>query len=89
MLRNSDVKVELNRTAFESNYKVLRRVDIGSLSVVCQHCNGLKFKSETPGVCCAGGTVKLPVLINSPDPLPAISWRINQNTMVAIIRVTR
>lgn len=51
--RRPVVNVDLNRTAFEYDsaiaYKDLRCVDIGSLSVVCQHCNALKFKFETPG----------------------------------------
>lgn len=36
---------------------------------VCQHCNELNFKSETPGLCCAGGKVKLPFLNQPPEPL--------------------
>lgn len=71
--RQVPIPVDLNRAAFEYNsaiaYKDLRCVDIGSLSVVCQHCNALKFKSETPGLCCAGGKVKLPVLTHPPEPL--------------------
>jgi len=65
--------VALNRAAFEYDsaitYKDLCYVDIGSLSIVCQHCNALKFRSETPGLCCAGVKVKLPVLAQSPEPL--------------------
>ncbi|CAI6355949.1 unnamed protein product [Macrosiphum euphorbiae] len=60
--RSSDVA--LNRAAFEYDsayaYKDLLCVDIGSLYIVCQHCKALKFRLETPGLCCAGGKVKLP-----------------------------
>lgn len=65
--------VDLNRAAFQYDseiaYKDLRCVDIGSLSAACQHCNALKFRSEPPGLCCAGGKVKLPVLDPPPEPL--------------------
>lgn len=71
--RRPVVNVDLNRAAFEYDsaiaYKDLRCIDIGSLSVACQHCNALKFQSETPGLCCAGGKVKLPVLTHPPEPL--------------------
>lgn len=50
--RRPVINVGLNRAAFEYDsaiaYKDLRCVDIGSLSVVCQHCNALKFQSKTP-----------------------------------------
>ena len=29
----------------------------------------MKFKSESPGLCCAGGKIKLPVLTHPPEPL--------------------
>lgn len=72
------INVGLNRAAFEYDsaiaYKDLRCVHIGSLSVVCQHCNALKFQSETPGLCCAGGKVKLPVLTHPPEPLYSLLY---------------
>lgn len=68
----------LNRAAFEYDsaisYRDLNCVDIGSLSVVCQHCNALRFQSETPGLCCAGGKVKLPVLTHPPEPLYSLLY---------------
>lgn len=71
--RRPVVNVDLNRAAFHYDsaiaYKALRCVDIGPLSAVCQHCNALKFQSETPGLCCAGGKVKLPILNHPPEPL--------------------
>lgn len=76
--RRAVVNVDLNRAAFGYDsaiaYKDLRCVDIGSLSVVCQHCNALKFQSETPGLCCAGGKVKLPVLPPPPEPLYSLLY---------------
>lgn len=44
-------------------------VKIGSMDQICEHCNALKFKNESPGICCAGGKVKLPVLKPPPQPL--------------------
>ncbi|CAG5115735.1 unnamed protein product, partial [Candidula unifasciata] len=39
---------------------------------VCVHCSAFKFKNETPGMCCAGGKVKLPVLHSPPEPLSSL-----------------
>ncbi|XP_070143035.1 uncharacterized protein [Drosophila kikkawai] len=68
----------LNRAAFphnpETSYKDLTCVVIGSLSAVCQHCNALKFRLETPGLCCAGGKIKLPVLAHPPEPLYSLLY---------------
>ncbi|XP_053945168.1 uncharacterized protein LOC128854792 isoform X2 [Anastrepha ludens] len=41
---------------------------IGQMSIECIHCKELKFRNETPGMCCAGGKVKLPVLELPPEP---------------------
>jgi hypothetical protein len=76
--RRRSTNVALNRAAFEYDsaiaYKDLCCVDIGSLSIVCQHCNALKYRSETPGLCCAGGKVKLPVLDQPPEPLYSLLY---------------
>lgn len=44
-------------------------VVIGGLNDVCCYCKALKFKHETPGLCCANGQVKLPDLMAPPEPL--------------------
>ncbi|XP_055584901.1 uncharacterized protein LOC129737764 [Uranotaenia lowii] len=36
---------------------------------LCRYCNALKFANESPGMCCAGGKVKLPELSTPPEPL--------------------
>lgn len=68
----------LNRAAFRYDstltYNDLPCVNIGPLNVVCQHCNALKFSAETPGLCCAGGKVKLPVLAPPPQPLRSLLY---------------
>ncbi|GFX00887.1 uncharacterized protein TNCV_4578531 [Trichonephila clavipes] len=44
-------------------------VIIGKMDKKCTHCGAQKFKNETPGMCCAGGKVKLPDLRSPPEPL--------------------
>ena len=39
---------------------------------LCRYCFALKFKNETPAMCCAGGKVKLPELHPPPDPLATL-----------------
>ncbi|UYV75155.1 hypothetical protein LAZ67_12002687 [Cordylochernes scorpioides] len=45
------------------------------------HCGAQKFKNETPGMCCAGGKVKLPDLRSPPEPLLTLvsGEKVNQN----------
>ena len=31
----------------------------GEMNTKCRHCQAFKFKKETPGLCCSGGTVQL------------------------------
>ena len=42
---------------------------IGEMSHVCTHCRALKFKGETPGICCSGGKVQLESFKPPPNPL--------------------
>lgn len=76
--RNRGSAFNLNRAAFRYDstiaYNDLPCVNIGPLNVVCQHCNVLKFTSETPGLCCAGGKVQLPVLAPPPEPLRSLLY---------------
>lgn len=39
------------------------------MNKICQYCKALKFNTETPGLCCANGKVKLPALNPPPEPL--------------------
>ncbi|GFQ77292.1 hypothetical protein TNCT_52571 [Trichonephila clavata] len=43
--------------------------DIGRMSNVCLKCSALKWKGETPGMCCSSGKVKLPPILKPPEPL--------------------
>ncbi|GFT68522.1 putative DNA helicase [Trichonephila clavipes] len=51
------------------NYSLHPSVIIGKMDKKCTHCGAQKFKNETPGMCCAGGKVKLPDLRSPPEPL--------------------
>lgn len=66
----------LHRAAFAYNntvdYSLHPSVIIGTMSKECQHCKALKFKTETLGMCCANGKVKLPVLNYPPEPLRSL-----------------
>ncbi|XP_063993113.1 uncharacterized protein LOC135170885 [Diachasmimorpha longicaudata] len=57
------------RLAFEYapdiNYSAHSKITIGGMDKVCQYCQALKFRNETPGMCCASGKV-----VQSPLPTP-------------------
>ncbi|GFU06758.1 helitron_like_N domain-containing protein [Trichonephila clavipes] len=53
------------RYDYESN----NLLDIGRMSNVCHKCSALKWKGETPGMCCSSGKVKLPPILKPPEPL--------------------
>lgn len=65
-----------SREAFNYNHEIDYAshpfVVIGPMDKVCSHCNALKYKNETPGMCCASGKVKLPQLNPPPEPLSTL-----------------
>ena len=67
---------DLNLAAFhydaDYDYSLHRSVVIGKMDKLCEFCRALKFKYETPGMCCAGGKVKLPELHLPPEPLSTL-----------------
>lgn len=54
------------------NYENDSCINIGSMSVVCNHCQALKWKGETSGMCCSNGKVKLDPLTEPPEPLKSL-----------------
>ncbi|XP_067939777.1 uncharacterized protein [Watersipora subatra] len=42
---------------------------IENMNKNCHHCQALKWKDEAPGMCCANGKVKIPVIAAPPEPL--------------------
>lgn len=71
-----NVNVPLNGAGFQYNnaidYSLHKFVVIGAMNNVCRFCNALKFGSETPGMCCAAGKVRLPELQYPPEPLASL-----------------
>ncbi|UYV73325.1 hypothetical protein LAZ67_10002729 [Cordylochernes scorpioides] len=67
---------DLNLAAFhydaEYDYSLHPSVVIGKIDKLCKFCDAFKFKNETPGMCCAGGKVKLPELHLPPEPLSTL-----------------
>ncbi|XP_059160882.1 uncharacterized protein LOC131944344 [Physella acuta] len=67
---------DLNLSAFsydpDFDYSLHRGVAIGKMDKVCEFCYALKFKNETPGMCCASGKVKLPELHLPPELLSTL-----------------
>lgn len=58
------VNVQLERAAYQY-HRTIYYMQIGEMNIPCVHCNTMKFRTETPGLCCASGMVKLSPL---PDP---------------------
>ena len=58
---NADVTYELDKT-----------VQLGSMSFVCKWCKALKWKDETPGMCCSNGKIDLPSFEELPEPLNSL-----------------
>lgn len=65
-----------NRLAFayepDINYSAHEKIAIGEMSNECNHCHALKFKYESPGMCCCSGKVVLPPLNSPPEPLKTL-----------------
>ncbi|XP_055924623.1 uncharacterized protein LOC129956714 [Argiope bruennichi] len=67
------IRASFVRLAFEYapdiNYSAHPKIGIGAMDKVCQYCQALKFRNETPGMCCASGKVVLSPLPTPPEPL--------------------
>lgn len=50
-------------------YALDKMVAIGEMNIECPHCAALRFKEEPPELCYANGKVKLPPLMEPPEPL--------------------
>uniref|UniRef100_A0A1I8NL57 Helitron helicase-like domain-containing protein n=1 Tax=Musca domestica TaxID=7370 RepID=A0A1I8NL57_MUSDO len=74
--RQINVALNTHRAAFHYNrtidYSADQSVAIVPISVLCPHCNALRYKNETPGMCCASGKVKLTPLTPPPDALNSL-----------------
>lgn len=70
-LRPTRICLNLLAFAYDCNvdYGAHKAVDIGEMNKKCRYCKALKFKGETPGLCCMSGKVRLPESPSSPEPL--------------------
>jgi hypothetical protein len=66
----------MNRAAFnydpKENFADHDLINIGRMSIVCKHCQALKWEGETDGMCCSNGKVKLPELSFPIEPLKSL-----------------
>ena len=62
------------------DYAVDASVAIGAMSFRCGHCAALKWKGESPGMCCNNGRVNLPPLQVPPETLQALLVRTSPHT---------
>jgi hypothetical protein len=67
-----DLKLEAFQYQPSENYHDHNTVQIGKMEVVCSQCQALKWRDETPGMCCSNGKVKLPFSLSPPDPLKTL-----------------
>lgn len=72
----TNVGITYERLAFRYDatvdYAGDKSVDFGTMRIICQYCNALKFQLEPQGLCCANGKVKLPQLTTPPEPLNSL-----------------
>ena len=57
------------------DYAADTSVAIGAMSFRCDHCAALKWKGESPGMCCNNGRVNIPPHQVQPEPLQALLLR--------------
>lgn len=53
-------------------YDAHPKLSIGEMNIVCQHCQALKFKRETAGMCCSSGKVDVDIIPEPPEPFLSI-----------------
>ncbi|KAL4153686.1 hypothetical protein QTP88_001519 [Uroleucon formosanum] len=53
-------------------YEAVKTIALGSMNHKCKYCNALKWKEETPGMCCNNGKVQLPSFEHFAEPLNSL-----------------
>lgn len=51
------------------DYSIHPNISIGKMNQICKFCQALEYITESPGICCANGKMKLPLLEVPPEPL--------------------
>ena len=57
---------------YQPNVAYEDHTSLGTMSVVCDFCNALRWKGECAGMCCLQGKVNIPVLGEPPEPLRSL-----------------
>lgn len=47
-------------------------IAVGKMNNECQYCKALKWKEETPGLCCSGGKISIPTIEEPIEPLKSL-----------------
>ncbi|XP_076299348.1 uncharacterized protein LOC143218189 [Lasioglossum baleicum] len=68
-MRGMSQPVELLKHLKSESHEMHHDVAIGPMTNLCFHCHALKFKKESPGMCCSNGKINLPPLVEVPEPL--------------------
>ena len=67
---------DLKNAAFQYQssieYHLHPGIQIGTMNSKCSFCGALKWKGESPGMCCSSGKVKIPKLDQPPEPLHSL-----------------
>lgn len=85
--RGSFVRLAFNYEP-DINYSADSKVTIGAMDKICNYCQALKFRNETPGMCCASGKVVLSPLPTPPEPLKSLLSGISNESKL-FLRKTR
>lgn len=73
----------------EIDYSSHSKINIGAMDKKCRYCNALKFKHETPGMCCASGKVVLTALNPPPEPLKSLMLGDTQESRLFLSKIRK
>ena len=62
----------LFRSKADEDITHIKRHVLDDMEVECEHCHALRCSAERPTICCGGGQVKLPILLDPPEPLKTL-----------------
>ena len=62
----------LFRSKADEDITHIKRHVLDNMEVECEHCHALRWSAERPTICCRGRQVKLPILLDPPEPLKTL-----------------
>ena len=62
----------LFRSKADEDITHIKRHVLDNMEVECEYCHALRCSAERPTICCRGGQVKLPILLDPPEPLKTL-----------------